>query len=164
MRATLAFNELIASFWCHYCKLSTVSSDVLVFLWLLTSRWYRLGRPFSYFARNYTLTRDNIGPNLFLTNSLRNYTLLTLITPALNGVISYFMALKGPVFYVCLREFDHEHLKNKANKGRRWRDRRSLRAGVIKANKVVRNELRDSTKNYINVTWFSSYPANNYLQ
>ena len=46
-------------------------------------------------------------------------TLLALITPALNGVIFRDMALKGPALYVCLLQFDREHLKNNANKGRR---------------------------------------------
>ena len=46
-------------------------------------------------------------------------TLLAVITAELNGVIFRDMALKGPALYVCLWEFDREHLKNNANKG--WR-------------------------------------------
>ena len=47
------------------------------------------------------------------------FTLLALITPALDVVIFRDIALKRPALYVCLWEFDREHLKNNANKGRR---------------------------------------------
>ena len=52
-------------------------------------------------------------------NEIESITLLALITPALNGVIFFDMALKRPALYVCQCEFDHVHLKNTANKGRR---------------------------------------------
>ena len=51
-------------------------------------------------------------------------TLLALITPALNGVVFGDMALKEPALYIYLWEFEHEHLKNNANKCQRWRGRR----------------------------------------
>ena len=49
--------------------------------------------------------------------------LLALFMSALSGVIFRGMALKGWALYVCLWEFDREHLKNNANNGRRWRGR-----------------------------------------
>ena len=50
---------------------------------------------------------------------IKAFTLLALVTPALNGVVFCDMALKGPALYVCLGEIEHEHLKNNANKGQR---------------------------------------------
>ena len=44
-------------------------------------------------------------------------TLLALITLTLNGVIFRDMTLKGLALYVCLWEFDREHLKYNASKG-----------------------------------------------